>query len=150
MKAGETVTVTNADADAVRFNVYELSVAAVKNAYNALNAQTLSVDDFSDTHISGHIDVKQAGRLVFSIPSEKGWTMKVDGKETEYEDFSDTFVSIHLDEGEHEIELNYETPGLKEGAAISVCCVGIFILLLLARQMVNRRSSLQLKSHSDR
>ena len=79
---------------------------------------------------------------MLSIPSEKGWTMKVDGKETKYEDFSDTFVSIHLDEGEHEIELNYETPGLKAGAAISASCVGIFILLLLVRQMVNRRRRL--------
>ena len=113
MKAGETVSVTNTDADAVRFNVYELSIAAVESAYNTLNEQTLSVDDFSDTHISGHIDVKQAGQLVLSIPSEKGWTMKVDGKDAEYEDFSDTFVSIHLDEGEHEIELYYETPPFK-------------------------------------
>ena len=150
VKAGETVSVTNTDADAVRFNVYELSIAAVESAYNTLNEQTLSVDDFSDTHISGHIDVKQAGQLVLSIPSEKGWTMKVDGKDAEYEDFSDTFVSIHLDEGEHEIELYYETPGLKTGAAISVCSVGIFLLLLLARQMVKRRRRLQLKSHSDR
>ena len=88
MKAGETVSVTNTAADAVRFNVYELSIAAVESAYNTLNEQTLSVDDFSDTHISGHIDVKEAGRLVLSIPSEKGWTMKVDGKDAEYEDFS--------------------------------------------------------------
>lgn len=31
--------------------------------------------------------MKQAGQLVLSIPSEKGWTMKVDGKDVEYEDF---------------------------------------------------------------
>lgn len=31
--------------------------------------------------------MKEAGRLVLSIPSEKGWTMKVDGKDAEYEDF---------------------------------------------------------------
>ena len=150
VKAGETVSVTNTDADAVRFNVYELSIAAVESAYNALNDQTLSVEDFSDTHISGYIDVKEAGRLVLSIPSEKGWTMKVDGKETEYEDFSDTFVSIHLDEGEHEIELYYETPGLKAGAAISAGCVGVFLLLLLFRQIVKRRSRLKFKANSDR
>lgn len=150
VKAGETVSVTNTDADAVRFNVYELSIAAVESAYNTLNEQTLSVDDFSDTHISGHIDVKQAGQLVLSIPSEKGWTMKVDGKDAEYEDFSDTFVSIHLDEGEHEIELNYETPGLKAGAAISAGCVGVFLLLLLLRQIVKRRSRLKFKANSDR
>lgn len=150
VKAGETVSVTNTAADAVRFNVYELDAAAVEGAYNALNDQTLSVDDFSDTHISGHIDVKEAGRLVLSIPSEKGWTMKVDGKDAEYEDFSDTFVSIHLDEGEHEIELYYETPGLKAGAAISAGCVGAFLLLLLLRQIVKRRSSLKFKANSDR
>lgn len=108
------------------------------------------MDDFSDTHIRGHIDVKQAGQLVLSIPSEKGWTMKVDGKDAEYEDFSDTFVSIHLDEGEHEIELYYETPGLKAGAAISAGCVGVFLLLLLFRQIVKRRSRLKFKANSDR
>ena len=150
VKAGETVSVTNTDADAVRFNVYELSIAAVESAYNTLNEQTISVDDFSDTHIRGHIDVKQAGQLVLSIPSEKGWTMKVDGKDVEYEDFSDTFVSIHLDEGEHEIELYYETPGLKAGAAISAGCVCIFLLLLLFRQIVKRRSRLKFKENSDR
>ena len=150
VKAGETVSVTNTDADAVRFNVYELSIAAVESTYNTLNEQTFSVDDFSDTHISGHIDVKEAGRLVLSIPSEKGWTMKVDGKDAEYEDFSDTFVSIHLDEGEHEIELYYETPGLKAGAAISAGCVGVFLLLLLLRQIVKRRSRLKFKANSDR
>ena len=150
VKAGETVSVTNTDADAVRFNVYELSIAAVESAYNTLNDQTLSVDDFSDTHISGHIDVKRAGQLVLSIPSEKGWTMKVDGKDAEYEDFSDTFVSIHLDEGEHEIELYYKTPGLKAGAAISAGCVGVFLLLLLLRQIVKRRSRLKFKANSDR
>jgi uncharacterized membrane protein YfhO len=76
--------------------------------------------------------------------------MKVDGKDAEYEDFSDTFVSIHLDEGEHEIELNYETPGLKAGAAISAVCVGVFLLLLLLRQIVKRRSRLKFKANSDR
>ena len=45
--------------------------------------------------------------------------------------FPDTFVSIHLDEGEHEIELNYETPGLKAGAAISAGSVGIFAITFI-------------------
>ena len=76
--------------------------------------------------------------------------MKVDGKDAEYEDFSDTFVSNHLDEGEHEIELYYETPGLKAGAAISAGCVGVFLLLLLFRQIVKRCRRLKFKENSDR
>lgn len=134
-KSGQTLTVTNSSAEAVRFNVYGMNMDSVEKAYQTLSEQTLNVDEFSDTHIAGHIDVKDAGRLVLSIPSESGWTMKVDGKSVDYEDFSDTFISVYLDEGEHEIELYYETPGLKAGAAISGACVGIFVLLSILRKL---------------
>ncbi len=133
-KAGETLTVTNSSADPVRFTVYELDMNVVQTAYDTLSKQTLEVDEFSDTHIRGHIDVNEAGRLVLSIPSESGWTMKVDGKAVDYEDFCDTFISVDLESGEHEIELSYETPRLKTGAMISGGCVGIFIILMLIRR----------------
>ena len=132
-KAGETLTVTNSSAEPVRFNVYGLDMSAVQTAYDTLSRQTLDVDEFSDTYIKGHINVNDAGRLVMSVPSESGWTMKVDGEAVNYEDFCDTFISIDLDSGEHEIELSYETPGLRAGAMISVGCVGIFMILMLIR-----------------
>jgi len=132
-KAGETLTVTNSSAEPVRFNVYRLDMSAVQTAYDTLSRQTLDVDEFSDTYIKGHINVNDAGRLVMSVPSESGWTMKVDGEAVNYEDFCDTFISIDLDSGEHEIELSYETPGLRAGAMISGGCVGIFMILMLIR-----------------
>ena len=78
--------------------------------------------------------MSKAGRLIFSIPAEEGWSMYVDGKKTTYTEFAQTFISIDLDEGEHEIELKYETPGLKQGAAVTISCVGIFILIALIKR----------------
>ena len=58
----------------------------------------------------------------------------VDGKRAKISDFSDTFISVYLEEGQHKIELNYETPLIKEGAIISCSCVGIFIISILIRK----------------
>ena len=45
------------------------------------------------------------------------------------------YMGFYLDEGLHEIELRYVTPGLVEGALFSGVCVGIFIVLMLIRKL---------------
>ena len=73
-----------------------------------------------------HIDMQTAGKLVFSIPCEDGWTLFVDGKETDKELFLNSLIGVTLEAGSHEIELRYETPGLKEGAMISGFAAAVF------------------------
>lgn len=34
----------------------------------------------TDRRIVGSIDVRQAGRLILSVPADEGWTLYVDGK----------------------------------------------------------------------
>lgn len=70
----------------------------------------------------------KAGDIVFSIAKEDGWTVYVDGKETEPETFAEAFISVPLTEGKHDIELIYTTPGLKTGAMISLGCLILFLL----------------------
>ena len=94
-------------------------------------------EEFTDTMIRGSIDVKEAGRLILSIPSEEGWTLYVDGKESEILDFKETFLSVYLEEGHHEIELRYMTPGLKAGAGISIVCVAAFLATMFVRNRMN-------------
>ena len=81
----------------------------------------------------------EAGRLIFSIPNEEGWTLYVDGKETEILDFKDTFISVYLEEGHHDIELKYMTPGLMAGAIISAVCIGLFALTMLGRKALEKK-----------
>lgn len=126
-KAGTTVSVTNEDEAFILMDAYVLNEASVDAAFETLNRQTMELETFSDTRVTGTIDVTEAGRLIFSIPDEDGWTLLVDGEEVEAEDFGDTFISVHLEKGTHEICLKYKTPGLIKGAAISIACLGIFL-----------------------
>lgn len=130
-EAGTGVKISNSDNEVVQFTVYRLNTDAVQAAYDTLNSQTLKLDDTkSDSCIGGTIEVSEAGRLVFSIASEDGWTLYVDGEETEAENFSGAFLSVHLEPGTHEIELRYVTPGFWLGAGISGICVAIFALCM--------------------
>ena len=69
--------------------------------------------------------------MVLTIPSEDGWTLKVDGKERSIQDLKDTFISVYLEEGEHTVTLTYMTPGLKLGAVISGFSILVALVLLL-------------------
>ena len=121
--------------ETIHFDVYCLNINAVEKAYSKLSQQTMKMEEYSDTHMKGNIDVKESGRLILSIESQEGWSLLVDGREQDITTFADTFISVDLDEGKHEIELRYVTPGLKEGAIFSGACVGIFIVLMLIRKL---------------
>ena len=67
--------------------------------------------------------------------------MYMDGQKKEMEAFADTFISVDVDEKEHEIELIYETPGLKAGAGISGLCVLLFALSMRIRRCLWKRNN---------
>ena len=138
-QAGDEITIRNSKSEAISFTVYKLNLEAVDEAYDTLSAQTMVTEEFTDTMVKGSIDVKEAGRLILSIPCEEGWTLYVDGKETEILDFKETFLSVYLEEGHHDIELRYMTPGLKVGAWITFAGVGLFALTMILRHRVEKR-----------
>ena len=140
-KAGDVVTISNTSSDSVYFYLYRMNLDAVDQAYETLNQQTMVTEEYTDTTIRGTIDVKEAGRLIFSIPDETGWSLYVDGQETQIEYFKDTFISVHLEEGNHTIELRYMPPKILLGAAISMVSVGLFILTMVIRRILETKKA---------
>jgi hypothetical protein len=55
----------------------------------------------------------------------------VDGKRAELLQADTMFSALLLSEGSHDIELTYQTPGLRLGAVVSLGTVVLFILFLL-------------------
>lgn len=131
--AGSTIQIENDDNEELSVSAYRLDTAALDAAYHTLCSQTMEMTSFSDTKIMGTIEVKEPGRLVFSIAADEGWTLLVDGKRIEPLTFGDAFLSVFLEEGVHEVELRYETPGIRLGAGISAGCMAMFGLLMLFR-----------------
>ncbi len=139
LNEGEHVTITNSNEEEIQFHVYRIDEARMEKAYDTLAAQTFEMTSFSDTRIEGSIEVKEAGRLVFSIPCEEGWSIYVDGQREEPDPFKEALLAVALEEGTHEIVLKYETPGLRAGGIISTASVAIAVLLLAVRFYVLSR-----------
>ena len=78
--------------------------------------------------ITGHIEMDAPGILCLQIPRSAGWTAYVDGEKTRILQADTMFSALLLPSGSHNIELRWQTPGLRLGAVISA---GVFFLLVL-------------------
>lgn len=76
--------------------------------------------------ICGNVSCSQRGILMLAIPDQQGWIILVDGEEREIVNADYGFVGVELTEGEHEIEVRYEIPYLKQGMGISI--IGLLLL----------------------
>ena len=134
VSAGDEVKLTNSDNETLPAHAYMLNFEALDEAYAALSEQTMQLTKNDTTEIAGTIEITKPGYLTFSIVEEEGWTLYVDGQEREIDTLAEAFIAVYLEEGTHTIELRYETPGLKAGAAISLGCVAAFILTTLIKR----------------
>lgn len=141
-KAGDEIHILNSNMESIEFEVYQLNEKVVQQAFDTLNAQTMQLTDMTDRKIEGKIQVQNAGRLILSVPADEGWTLYVDGKETEIEPLADALVGVHLEKGSHTIKLCYTTPGVKAGAGISLGAVVLFMISACVSTRIRRKREL--------
>ena len=128
LKSGEEVTLRNDDNDQdLIASAYRFLPEGLESVYQVLNKNSLKLTKWTDTQIKGTVDAEKAGLLYLSIPFDKGWSVKIDGKEAEPYKIFDTFLSVHMTAGTHEVSLEYMPEGLKAGGMIT----GGSILILL-------------------
>ncbi|MTK09898.1 MAG: YfhO family protein [Hungatella sp.] len=128
LKSGEEVTLRNDDNDQdLIASAYRFVPEGLESVYQVLNKNSLKLTKWTDTQIKGTVDAEKAGLLYLSIPFDKGWSIKIDGKEAEPYKIFDTFLSVHMTAGTHEVSLEYMPEGLKAGGMIT----GGSILILL-------------------
>lgn len=127
LEAETSVTLSSKENENLLLSAYRMNEDTLSSVIAALNRQTLTVDSFDEDSVKGHINVTEPGQLIITIPYEPGWTLKVDGAESEMGRFADTFICLNLEEGEHTIELSYYPAGLNLGYAISGVCLVILI-----------------------
>lgn len=128
LKSGEEVTLRNDDNDQdLIASAYRFLPEGLESVYQVLNRNSLKLTKWTDTQIKGTVDAEKAGLLYLSIPFDKGWSVKIDGKEAEPYKIFDTFLSVHMTAGTHEVSLEYMPEGLKAGGMIT----GGSILILL-------------------
>ena len=144
VNAGETVNINitfeQGKAGDVCCYIYGLNEDVWNRAYSAMNDEILNVTDYSDTKIKGTINVKQDGIFTTSIPYEKGWTIKVDGKKVETFGIKDAMLACNLDAGEHDIVLSYRPYGFYIAMIMSVTSlIALFAIDYLLKRLKEKK-----------
>ncbi len=130
--------------------IKELDISFTRGVYNisGIEFYTLDWESVSDTArtsvafeadlkatkgdvICGKITAPKDGKLVFSIPYDRGFRVMTDQKPTEYEMSNGGFICIDLTKGEHSVILSYRAPMLDIGIAVSVAACFVFAVMML-------------------
>lgn len=117
---------TNAD----QFELYAttLNYNSVTKALDVIRANNISITDWKDGEVKAHITANQNSQIMFTIPYEKGWIVKVNGSRVNYSDYAGAFITFNVPAGENDITMYFRTPGLTTGFIISILSILIFCI----------------------
>lgn len=122
MESGEegngTITVRAASLDQKKY----------KELISTMEGNRFRMESYTSTSIKGKLDAEEDGVIFFSIPYDQGWSVSIDGIETEPEPMEEGFLSVAVEKGSHDITLAYRSPGFSEGWKLSAAGWLIFIV----------------------
>ena len=140
---GERVTLTNGDdadeTQKVSAEAYVLNEEVLAQAVEILSKEHLENVAMDSTHISGTLSLKEAGRLILSVPYEEGWTVQIDGENAEPEQFGNALMAFDLEAGEHTIQMHYVPEGRNIGILVSAGSVLILLGCVLCQRCDRKR-----------
>lgn len=138
LEKGQSVTFANDDDsdDSPEFHLsaWRMDEEVLEEALEVLGEQHLEEVSYDDTHVSGRLELTGAGRLILSIPYEKGWTVLVNGEKTEPALVGECLMALDLEPGSYRIELEYVPYGLKQGILLSAVSILVFAGIMLLRR----------------
>lgn len=108
---------------------YTLDINKLNSAVNILKQNDeLKITEYNKNIIKANINVTKKQTLYTSIPFDKGFEIRVDGKKIKGEKLFDTLLTFDLEKGNHEIEIKYLPRGIKSGLIMSILGIGVFII----------------------
>ncbi len=139
-----TLEVENEDVTVESIYVYELDREKYEAAIRQLKEGEMQITSLKGGNITGTVAAEQGQMLVLTLPADNGYRVKVDGKESDYVTVLDTFLGVLLTEGEHQIEIHYIPPGLKEGIAgglITLVIAAVYFSHKCAKPVIAQRKA---------
>ena len=109
-----------------------------ERGYAQLASQPLVLTEFTETKVSGHVTALEDGLLYTSIPTDKNWSVYVDGVKKDIVLVDNAMTAVRLSEGAHKVEFRYFNRSLLAGIIISLFSFALFIVLILIKR--NRRN----------
>ena len=112
----------------------------LKDLYNVLSQNQLTIIETHNDYIRGTIEVKDERKVLFtSIPYDEGWEININGKKIEpISLINGAFLGVVLPKGNYDISFRYHVPGLKTGAIISIVSALIMVAIVCGQSKKKR------------
>lgn len=122
------------------------------NSYRKLESSTSGPSSVrtrveSQTHVTCNVFASKRAVCMVAIPYARGWSVKVDGRETSTFRTNYGFIGIALRPGRHSISITYRPVGTEIG--IAVAATGLVAALLTSVVMSRRQGSTGKKDTPD-
>lgn len=144
LEEGESVTLCNGNEEDgtpnMSLDIYCMNEAVLNRVLEKLSAQHLENVTWESDHLTGDITMEEAGRLILTVPYEDGWTVLINGEETEGTLFGGCLMAFDLKPGEYHLEMTYVPKGTWAGIAVSAVSLGAFCLIMLIRRRREKRT----------
>ena len=106
-----------------------LDMATFQRAFATLQAGGLQQVEHGNDFIRGTITAPDGMALMTSIPADEGWTLRIDGRETDIVPIGEgALIGALLPAGTHEIDLQWTLPGFDLGFKISLTSIMLLVL----------------------
>lgn len=128
---GDRMTLTNGDDedDTPDFSAsaYRMDEEVLYRVQEKLSASHLQNVAYDSVNIAGELSLNEPGRLILSVPYEKGWSIRVNGEQMEPAIFGGTLMALDLQPGEYAIQMHYVPYGRRAGIFVSLAAAAVFL-----------------------
>lgn len=133
------IEISDLDIEAYYPEVFSIDFDNFEKGIKNLKEHQLEITYQNKNIIKGVVVVPDnKGTMFTTIPYEKGWKIKANGKEVPYYKAIDAFIAFDLEEGEYELEMKFYPPGLNIGIIISfIGLILMTIYLIFERKITN-------------
>lgn len=112
---------------------YSVNFDSYRKRCRSLASNSCTDFHYTDDGFAAKYDTERPEEnfMFFSVPYSKGFTAEINGKPVDVEKVNYGFLGIRIPAEKHlDIVFHYETPGLKEGTAVSLAALAMFVLYI--------------------
>ena len=126
-----------------QLGIYCQPVDPIVSKVGSLSTNDLEYLKLDVNRIEAKVNLSDdASKLAFfSFANTPGWTAKLDGREVPVLDADTAFMAVELSgKGPHWVVLTYMTPGVREGAIVSLIGIVAFVVVITIGNAIRRRA----------
>lgn len=132
-----TIRLNSANPDTEEYTIikdfffYHFNDELFQQDIDILKENQWQITEYNDRYITGTINAEEGQLMLTSIPSEPGWSIKVDGKKVEPVEILKAFIGIQLEPGQHTVTMKYTPPGFNVGVVTLILGIGLIVVFYL-------------------